>query len=133
MMGRYQISYSEKRPGYTNRPEIHPIWRGVGFAMIILIPVVSYFASLLLIAQNEISKWVTITPDLLAKVGQKILFITIMDPYLYIKIGMTIILSLLIYVVFMLITFTAQKLFAPSRYGPTDAPPVQRKVRRRWK
>ena len=123
-MGRYQISYSEKKPGYTDRPEIHPIWRGVGFGMIVLIPIVSYFASLLLIAQNEISKWVAIPPDLMAKTG---------DPYLYIKIGMTIVLSLIVYVVFMLITFIAQRLFGPSRYGPMDAPPIQRKVRRRWK
>ena len=131
-MGRYQISYSEKKPGYNDRPEIHPIWRGVGFGMMVLIPIISYFATELLIAQNAISQWVVVPPDLLAHPGTHLWFITVTDPYLYIKIVMTIALALVIYVIFLFITYAAQRLFGPSRYGPMDAPPVRRKVRRRF-
>ena len=44
------------------------------------------------------------------------------DPMLYIKIGLTVILSFLLYILFMLITFVINSTFGPKRYGPTDAP-----------
>ncbi len=124
-MGRYQFSYSDKRPGYTDKPEIHPIWRGVGFAMMVIIPVISYFAGLLLIEANKIRHWVPVPPELVAKITG--------DPDLYIKIILTIVISLLVYLLFMVVTFVTYRLFAPTRYGPTDAPPIQRKSRKRWK
>ncbi len=121
-MGRYQISYSNKQAGYNPKPEIHPVWRGVGFAMIILIPILSYFAGLLLIAANKARDWIPIPPELVNKLTA--------DPDLYLKIIMTIVISFFIYVIFMLVTFVTHRLFAPSSLGPTDAPPIRRKVRR---
>jgi len=123
-MGRYQISYSNKQAGYNETPEVHPVWRGIGFALIIIIPVISYFAGLLLIAANKLHNYVTIPADLIKPTG---------DPYLYLKIILTVVLSFVIYVVFMLITFIAHRLFAPSQYGPLDALPIRRKVHKRWK
>jgi hypothetical protein len=124
MMGRYQISYSNKNAGYNETPEVHPIWRGVGFALIILIPVISYFAGLLMLAANKLHNYVVIPADLIAPGG---------DPYLYIKIILTVVISFLIYALFMLITFVSHRLFAPSQFGPTDAPPIQKRVHKRWK
>ncbi len=123
-MGRYQISYSDKKPGYTDKPEIHPIWRGVGFAMMILIPIVSYFTSLLLISANETNRWFVVPADLINKAG---------DPNLYVKIILTVLLALIIYVLFMVVTFLTHRMFGPARYGPTDAPPIQRKINKRRK
>jgi len=123
-MGRYKISYSDRKDGYNETPEIHPVWRGIGFALIILIPVLSYFAGLLVIEANKLHNWVSIPPDLIAPKG---------DPYLYLKIILTVVISFVVYTVFMLITFVSHRLFGPARYGPTDAPPIQRKIRRRWK
>jgi hypothetical protein len=124
MMGRYQISYSNKQAGYNESPEIHPVWRGIGFALIILIPALSYVAGLLIIAANKLHNYVAIPADLIAPFG---------DPYLYLKIILTVAISFVIYTIFMLITFVAHRMFGPERYGPTDAPPIQRKVHRRWK
>jgi hypothetical protein len=123
-MGRYQISYSNKHAGYNEAPEVHPIWRGIGFALIILIPVISYFAGLLVIEANKLHHYILIPPDLINHNG---------DPYLFLKIIMTVVIAFVIYTVFMLITFISHRLFGPSRYGPVDAPPIQRKIRRRWK
>ncbi len=123
-MGRYQISYSDKEYAEKKRHEIHPIWRGVGFELIILIPVISYFAGLLLIAANQLHPYVVIPPDLIAPRG---------DPYLYLKIILTVGLALIIYAVFMVVTYVIYGLFGPPRYGPTDVPPLRRKVHKRTK
>jgi hypothetical protein len=124
MMGRYQISYSDKKAGYNKTPEVHPIWRGIGFALIILIPVLSYFAGLLVIAANALHNYVSIPPELIAPKG---------DPYLYLKIILTVVISFLIYILFMMITFVINRLFGPPRYGPLDMPPLPIKVHKRWK
>ena len=123
-MGRYQPSYSTKESSYGKTPEVHPIWRGIGFALIILIPVLSYFAGLLLIDANKLNHYVSIPPDLMAPKG---------DPYLYMKIILTVVISFVVYAVFMMITFISHRLFGPARYGPLDAPPIRRKIQKRWK
>ena len=66
------------------RKEIHPVWRGVGFLLIFITPIMGYFGALALIAQNEKSKWFSIPRDFLADGA---------DRLLYVKIGLTIILA----------------------------------------
>jgi hypothetical protein len=121
-MGRYQ-STPQRQPGYNEAPEFHPIWRGIGFALIILIPVISYFAGLLVIDENKLHNYVPIPPDLINPYG---------DPMLFVKIIVTVAIAFLVYVVFMIITFVSFRLFGPARYGPVDAPPPRRKIRRRY-
>ena len=123
-MGRFQISYTNQEAEDKKPPEIHPIWRGIGFVLIILIPVLSYFTGVWLIDANKLHPFVTIPPDLLAPKG---------DPDLYLKILLTVVIACLIYALFTLITFVAYGLFGPSRYGPTDAPPIRRKIQKRTK
>jgi hypothetical protein len=123
-MGRFQFTDSRQRAGFKNGPRIHPIWSGIGFALMIIIPIISYYSTILLIELNKINHWVAIPGDLLASKG---------DIYLYIRIGATIVISLLIYLLFMLITFLSYRFFGPARYGPVDAPPIRGKARKRWK
>ncbi len=97
------------------RNEVHPIWRGVGVILIVLTPVLGYFAALVVLDENTKNKWFAIPQDFLYKGA---------DPLLLMKIGLTIILGLLIYFVLQFLTFLLYSLFGPSRYGPYDVPPV---------
>ena len=121
-MGRYNVT-PERKSGFNETPEIHPIWRGIGFLLIILIPIISYFAGLLVIDANKIHNYVAIPPDLINTNG---------DAFLFVKIIMTVVIAFVIYMVFMLITLVAFRLFGPAQYGPTDAPPPRRKIHRRY-
>ncbi len=105
--------------GKTNRT--HPIWRGVGFALLVLAPVMGYAASVLFLDLNSINRWVPIPGDLL---------ITAKDPYLLIKIILTLVFALLIFLLFQLITFFIYRVAGPSRYGPLDVPPVKYRGKR---
>lgn len=119
-MGRFDSS--RKPAEYNETPEYHPIWRGVGFAMMVLIPIISYAASVLLFQENLVRHWIPIPSDLIIRVGK--------DPYLMIKIILAVIIAVIFYMIFLVITFVANRLFGPPRYGPLDAPPIRRKVRR---
>ena len=92
---------------------VHPIWRAVGCFLIIIIPVMGFTGSILLIQLNRHNHWLKIPANFIAAGG---------DPYLYIKIGLTTLISLILYIFFMLVTFLMNSALGPKKYGPTDVP-----------
>ena len=134
-MGRFD---SSRRPAaYNEAPEFHPIWRGVGFAMMVLIPIISYAASTILFNLNLENNWVAVPRDLLIPAREwviqgfgRVLLRIGLDPYLLIKIIMAVIIGFVIYAIFLVVTFVSNRFFGAPRYGPMDAPPIRRKVRR---
>lgn len=125
-MGQYKFVDPNKQK--KEQVEIHPIWRGVGFVLMIIIPVISYAATEVLIAQNTKSNWFPWPSDLFAKPGD---FLYNGDSMLYLKIIMTIAFMLLIYGIFTLITFVLSSAFGRNRLGPHDVPPINAKVRKK--
>lgn len=63
-MGKYE-AYSNKRKPPVKR-EVHPIWRGIGFVMLILIPFMSYIGTLILLEENAKKGWFSIPGDLIS-------------------------------------------------------------------
>jgi hypothetical protein len=108
-------SFEERRPVTDDKIYIHPIWRGIGFALLILAPIMGYAASILLLDLNKVNKWMPIPRDLL---------ISGSDPYLLIKIIITVVVAFIIFLIFQLFTFFLYKVAGPSRYGPMDVPRV---------
>lgn len=118
-MGKYNsYSRSSSLRERQARKQAHPIWRGVGFALMVLIPFLSYFASLLLLQENAVRGWIAIPADYIARTG---------DPLLYVKIGLTVVLSILVYVVVSFLGVIVLRMFGPSRYGPLDVPEIKYK------
>ncbi len=113
-MGRDNI-YSSKPDLTAREKSIHPIWRGVGFGLVVILPIISYIAALLLIQANRTEHWFTIPVDLYSKGS---------DPYFTIKLVLTLIIFALFSIVFTTIFMLLYSIFGPSRYGPTDVPPV---------
>ena len=124
-MGRHR-SYT--RQVVKERPwDVHPIWRGIGCVLIILIPIMAYAGAVLLIRQNNINNWVSLPPELnmtyvIAYLGFKINFSEVSATILLMFIGFG---ALVILYSFM------YSLIGPSRYGPLDSPPIKRKPRKR--
>lgn len=105
---------TKSEPSYFNRP-IHPIWRGVGCGLIVLIPLISYFLAEAFLLENQKRGWVVFPSEwILANVP---------DPLIINKIATTIAFALILYAILTLVTFITFRLFAPSRYGPLDVPP----------
>jgi hypothetical protein len=130
IVGRYDSS--RKPAAYNEKPSIHPIWRGVGFAMMVLIPIISYASSVLLFQENLVKNWFPVPSDLVVKLETLPLQLNrwVTDPYILIKILLAVVIAILIYIVFLTVTYVIYGAFGPKRYGPEDAPPIRRKVRR---
>ncbi len=111
----HESRFSNKPRLKNEQKQAHPIWRGVGFGLMVLLPIISYATALILIDMNNTERWIMIPRDLLVR-NQ--------DPLLLIKFLLTIILMAGFAIVLTLIFQLLYSIFGPSRYGPTDVPPV---------
>ncbi len=128
---------SQKYGGYgmdKRNPEkvgqkIHPVWRGVGFAFIVLIPIMAYASMKVLLEQNDIHGWIALTPDMMAKQGE-FLYTFFPDPMLYIKIVLFLLFLFVFFIVFQLFSFLITGMSGVStRNDPFYVPPVRRSKR----
>ena len=103
------------RPSRIN-PKVHPIWRGVGFGLMIIAPVMAFATTLMLMDENNNRHLVNIPTNLIVKWQP--------DPLILVKLIVTIILTIVFLSVLQMIFFIVMRIFAPPRYGPLDVPPV---------
>jgi len=115
--------YNRQSKKSINDMETHPIWRGIGFILLIITPIISYFLSVILLDANRSNGWVNIPKGMIAYGNS--------DPFIYIKIFLTIVFVVLIYGIYTFITFLLFSLFGPSRYGPYDVPNVSYKKKKK--
>jgi hypothetical protein len=112
----------------AGRPwKIHPIWRGIGCLMMILIPIISYAGAVLLVQENITRRWVPV-PVSLAQAVQIPLIGSV--SYLYANLIVT---ALLAIIGFGILTIGYSVLYSslgPPRYGPMDAPPERRRAKK---
>lgn len=95
--------------------EVPAVWRGIGFLLVIITPLMGYAVAQLLVDANKVQRWAAIPPELVAQ-GK--------NPDLYVLIIITVVVSLVIYILLSLFTFLLLSIFSPSRYGPQDVPPT---------
>lgn len=95
------------------RQKIHPVWRGIGLILMVIFPVMGYFASLWLLDENAKKNWVTIPSQFLASGADELIFV---------KIGMTVVIVFILYFLFQFFSFIIMRVFGQERYGPMDIP-----------
>lgn len=119
-MTKYSSYWQEREP-IKNKYKSHPIWVGIGFLLLIIIPTISYFASLYLLEENGKYGYFIIATNMLANGA---------DPLLYVKIFLTVFISMALFAIIYLIYFIAYRIFGPSRYSSKDAPMANVKVKK---
>ncbi len=112
------VTREQKNPA---KAPIHPIWRGIGCILLIVIPVVSYVAADYFVSNANSFNWMIIPQDLVINFPR--------DPLILVRVLYTAIFVFILYLILTVITFVINRFFGPSRYGPFDVPldKVQRK------
>ena len=133
---RFQQRGRKTKPGST----VHPIWRGIGCMMLILIPLISYAAADVF---SEIAPEITIMdirvfPYSSEMYGTFYPFREIgILPQLWrfgfipINIVFTIMFTVIGFMIFSLVYAVVFRVSGPPKYGPTDAPPPRKPRRKR--
>jgi len=116
-MGKYGGYYRKTSRSAEDRRRLSPVWRGIGFAFMIIIPFMAYDGAMMLLDANKQKNWFAIPQDLILR--------NYSDPMLLIKIVTTLLLAFLGFMVVFFIGLLISRMVGPSRYGPTDAPPIK--------
>jgi hypothetical protein len=116
-MGKYRRESSQSLTPSKNSQPMHAIWRGVGFGMMILIPVMSYALARLFLDENFIKGWITFPKNMYLEN-------TPLPSDLLILILIMIVFMLVMYAIFTFFSLIIFRLFAPPSYGPLDVPPI---------
>lgn len=95
-----------------DKKRIHPVWRGIGCLLMVLIPAFSYFSAIQLFKTPEKFTWVIIPEDIVIS--------TFKDPLILVKLLYAGVIAFIFFAVIGLITFVIERIFGPSRYGPYD-------------
>lgn len=109
-MARYSM-YQQKS---AEKKVIHPVWRGIGCALMVIIPFISYVGADYFVTNSSKFKWVVIPNDMVIK--------TFSDPLILIRILYAVIFIAILYLILTIITFVLNRFFGPPRFGPTDVP-----------
>lgn len=97
-------------------PKIPAIWRGIGFALMIMAPIMAYATTLIFLEANQTAQWIAIPKELIVNWPQ--------DPLILVKVISTLFITLVFMIVLQFFYFLIMRLVAPPRYGPYDVPPV---------
>jgi hypothetical protein len=117
--GRYEKQMQPKK-----RPwEIHPIWRGIGCLLLILIPILSYAGAVLLVKANVDHRWVPAPFELMRTVDIPIVLISI--DHLFANLMVAVLLMLIGFGILMMFYSLLYSVLGPPRYGPLDSEPIR--------
>jgi hypothetical protein len=137
-MGKYSDSSLKKETSITTKKELSPIWRGIGCMMILGIPVISIIAGTATVQLALDNKWGIIPRQLLGHPRLPDIFykssglMYIFNPLTKIKdfyadAVVSLIYMVLISSIISVIYSAIYSMVGPSRYGPTDEPPMKYK------
>ena len=140
-MGKY-TSYSRTPPKPRN-PGVHPLMRGIGCIMMIVVPILAYGLALYLVDYGIRHGWpippnwlqpITIHPLLFRLRGLEPVwnFLLVQDNLIAIVV-FTIAIIVVIGGLMTIIFGYLYSLFGPPRYGPQDAPPIRGVKVKRYK
>ncbi len=126
-MGKYD-SYNPQSYKAASSEGVHPVWRGIGCVLMILIPIMAFAGAVLLVQANLEQKWLP-TPYELAQPVLLPYFGRV--NYLYAYLLVAVILSLIGFALLSVVYALVYNLIGPSQYGPVDSLPVRHQKRRR--
>lgn len=134
-MGRHSVQQAPRREKPTGP---HPVWNGLGCLMIIVVLVMSVGASIIVMDMIRANHWpfpyqllghprfpdIFYSTDGLARIFNAIGSVNNLYAYVALTLFFTIVLSGIVSVLYAIV----YRMAAPSRYGPTDAPPVKMRI-----
>jgi hypothetical protein len=137
-MGKY-TSYSRTPPKPRNTG-VHPLMRGIGCIMMVVVPILSWGLAILLVNYGSRSGWpippawmgrVEIPPFLLGLENLRPVWNFLMvQPRLIAHLVFTAAIIVVIGGLMSVLYGYIYTIFGPPKYGPQDAPPIRIKVKR---
>ncbi len=119
-MGKFS-KYSSPRQIKERPYKIHPVWQGIGCIMLVLIPGMSYAGATILVAANARNQWVPMPRELYGPPS---------NPGLFGELFVTVLLSILGFLVFVIVYSIMYRAMAPKKTVDAPMPKKRRSMRK---
>jgi len=116
-MTKYDPTYQPKSRR-TIIPPIHPVWRGIGCFLLILLPIVAFAGAKILVQTNSRQRWVQIPTELTG-----VFTVPIIGRIFYAALALTVILIVIGFAILTVAYSVIYRIIGIPRYGPLDSPP----------
>ena len=116
-MGKYYSQY-RRPPRPERRWKVHPIWRGIGCLMLVIVPIISWSIASMFVEANKQGRWLDIPAGLGRPFGSTDLVVTAL---------VTLIVAVLLFAAYTIFYMLVYRVTGPPALGPLDAPPMKRK------
>jgi len=122
-----------------SRDKESPIWRGIGCLLIIIVPVISYTAAVItlpfLLERGLVPRDLLVKPDLpswlwYAPVLARAFKFLFVRSGIYATLLLTFLYILIFGGIFSVFYAFIYRIIGPKKYGPLDAPPPKKKIKR---
>ena len=120
-MGKYN-AYDRQPPVKKATWKIHPVWRGIGCILMILIPILAYAGAVLLVQANFEQRWLPIPRELVQTVRLPVLGSV---QHLFANLIVTVLLMIIGFGAVTIFYMLVYRIAGPPRYLPPDVPPVR--------
>lgn len=138
-MGRY-TSYQKKTES-VKRDEVHPVMRGIGCILLVLVPILAYGTAVYIVDYGIRRGWpiplawlgMVDIPPLLLKLGGLAVIWRFLQAQnnLVANLVVAFLITVVIFGILAILYGFLYRLFGPPQYGPTDVPPIRgRKIKR---
>ena len=116
-MSKYDPTFAQtsRRSGPSS---VHPIWRGIGCILLILVPIISFAGAKLLVQENIKQHWIDIPQEMLGSFS-----VPVVGRVLFADLAVWIILIVIGFGILTVVYALFYRLLGPSRYGPLESPP----------
>ena len=99
-------------------PPVHPVWRGIGCFLLILLPIVAFAGAKILVQTNSRQRWVQIPTELTGAFT-----VPIIGRIFYADLALTVILIVIGFAILTVAYSVIYRIIGIPRYGPLDSPP----------
>ena len=125
MSGKFD-RYSKPKSKSKDR-RLHPIWRGIGCLMLIIVPVMGYAAADVFLQAAPTMGWIPRSGDIYRNISLG----SVVLPFSFGEVVFTILFTVMGFLIFSLVYAFVYRMAGPPQYGPTDAPPPRRTTKRK--
>lgn len=116
-MSKYDPTYQAKSRR-SILPPTHPVWRGIGCFLLIVLPIVAFAGAKLLVQANRTRRWVQIPTELAGS-----FFVPVIGRVVYADLAVAVGLIIIIFAILTVVYAITYKIIGIPRYGPLDSPP----------
>ncbi|MFL7893696.1 MAG: hypothetical protein ACK2UM_11455 [Anaerolineales bacterium] len=116
-MTKYDPTYQPKSRR-SIIPPVHPVWRGIGCLLLVLLPIISFAGAKLLVQANSRQRWVQMPSELTNS-----FIVPVIGRVFFADLALAVILIVIGFAIITVAYAIIYRIIGIPRFGPLDSPP----------